>query len=97
MLALSRDTIRQKLTEANFAFSGILQTQVMKIYPAEVVVVFLYLLCATIISAPVCLIVEGNLSSWILRPDITLVAVIYSVRTTKHGQYQMTEQVIDNI
>ncbi|KAK4603753.1 hypothetical protein RGQ29_012312 [Quercus rubra] len=68
------------LAASNLLFSGwyIVQTQVMKIYPAEIVVVFLYLLCATIISAPVCLIVEGNLSSWILRPDITLVAVIYS-------------------
>ncbi|XP_050271308.1 WAT1-related protein At5g40230-like isoform X2 [Quercus robur] len=68
------------LAASNLLFSGwyIVQTQVMKIYPAEIVVVFLYLLCATIISAPVCLIVEGNLNSWILRPDITLVAVIYS-------------------
>ncbi|KAF3976351.1 hypothetical protein CMV_000460 [Castanea mollissima] len=68
------------LAASNLLFSGwyIVQTQVMKIYPAEIVVVFLYLLCATIISAPVCLIVEGNLSAWRLRPDITLVAIIYS-------------------
>ena len=52
----------------------------MKIYPAELVLVFLYLLCATIIAAPVCLIAEGNLSAWRLKPDIALVAVIYSVR-----------------
>ncbi|KAF3965967.1 hypothetical protein CMV_009900 [Castanea mollissima] len=68
------------LAASNLLFSGwyIVQTHVMEIYPAEMVVVFLYLLCATIISAPACLILEGNLSSWILRPDITLVAVIYS-------------------
>jgi drug/metabolite transporter (DMT)-like permease len=64
--------------EAKFDLYGILQTQTMKIYPAELVVVFLYLLCATIIAAPVCLIAEGNLSAWRLKPDIALVAVIYS-------------------
>jgi len=41
-------------------------------------VVFLYNLCATIISAPVCLLAEANTSAWRLRPDITLVAIIYS-------------------
>ncbi|XP_062151329.1 WAT1-related protein At5g40230-like isoform X2 [Alnus glutinosa] len=56
----------------------IVQTQVMKIYPAELIVVFLYNLCATIISAPVCLLAEANPSAWRLRPDITLVAIIYS-------------------
>ncbi|XP_050271304.1 WAT1-related protein At5g40240-like [Quercus robur] len=56
----------------------IVQTQVIKIYPAELIVVLLNNVCATIVSAPVCLIAEGNLSAWRLRPDITLVAVIYS-------------------
>uniref|UniRef100_A0A2N9FKY4 WAT1-related protein n=1 Tax=Fagus sylvatica TaxID=28930 RepID=A0A2N9FKY4_FAGSY len=56
----------------------IVQTQVMKSYPAELIVVFLYNLCGTIISAPVCLLAEGNLSAWRLRPDIALVAIIYS-------------------
>ena len=69
----------------------------MKIYPAEIVVVFLYALCGTIISAPVCLMAEGNLRAWTLRPDVALVTIIYSVRTKKRGQYQMIEQVIDNI
>ena len=68
----------------------------MKIYPAEIVVVFLYALCGTIISTPECLIAAGNLRAWTLRPDVALVTIIYSVRTKKRGQYQMTE-VIDDI
>ncbi|XP_075673967.1 WAT1-related protein At5g40230-like [Castanea sativa] len=56
----------------------IVQTQVMKIYPSELTVVFLYKLCATIISAPVCLIAEGNFSDWRLRPDIALVSIIFT-------------------
>ncbi|GMY13437.1 WAT1-related protein At5g40230-like isoform X2 [Fagus crenata] len=56
----------------------IVQTQVMKMYPAELVVVFLSLMCSTIIAAPVCLIAEGNVGAWRLRPDIALVAIIYS-------------------
>lgn len=59
----------------------------MKIYPAELTVVFLYNLCATIISAPVCLLAEANLSSWRLRPDITLVAIIYSVSVKEIGTW----------
>ncbi|XP_021810119.1 WAT1-related protein At4g15540-like [Prunus avium] len=56
----------------------ILQTHVMKTYPAEIVLVFLFNLCGTIISAPVCLIAEANLSAWRLRPGIALVAIICS-------------------
>ena len=52
----------------------------MKIYPAEFTLVFLYFLFATIISAPVCLIAEGNLSAFRLRPDIALAAIVYLVR-----------------
>uniref|UniRef100_A0A2N9FJZ1 WAT1-related protein n=1 Tax=Fagus sylvatica TaxID=28930 RepID=A0A2N9FJZ1_FAGSY len=61
-----------------FSISFIVQTQVMKSYPAELIVVSLYNLCGTIISAPVCLLAEGNLSAWRLRPDIALVAILYS-------------------
>ncbi|KAM3761529.1 hypothetical protein ACB098_01G274700 [Castanea mollissima] len=56
----------------------IVQAQVMKIYPAEFTLVFLYFLFATIISAPVCLIAEGNLSAFRLRPNIALAAIVYS-------------------
>uniref|UniRef100_A0A7N2L0C3 WAT1-related protein n=1 Tax=Quercus lobata TaxID=97700 RepID=A0A7N2L0C3_QUELO len=68
------------LAVENLLFSGcsIIQTQVMKIYPAEIVVVFLCALCVTIISAPVCLMAEGNLLAWTLRPDVALVTIIYS-------------------
>ncbi|GLT33294.1 hypothetical protein SLA2020_078960 [Shorea laevis] len=56
----------------------IVQTQVMKIYPAEFMVTFLYNICGTIISVPVCFIAEPNLSSWILRPSVAIAAVIYT-------------------
>ena len=52
----------------------------MKIYPAEFTLVFLYFLFATIISAPVCLIAERNLSAFRLRPNIAPAAIVYSVR-----------------
>ncbi|KAK4603759.1 hypothetical protein RGQ29_012315 [Quercus rubra] len=57
---------------------SILQTQVLKIYSAEIVVVFLYVLCTAIISAPVCLMAERSLHAWTLRPDVTLVTILYS-------------------
>ncbi|XP_041006227.1 WAT1-related protein At5g40230-like [Juglans microcarpa x Juglans regia] len=56
----------------------IVQTQVMKMYPSEIIVVFLYNLCGTIISAPVSLMAEANMSDWRLKPDIALVAIVYS-------------------
>ncbi|KAL2320100.1 hypothetical protein Fmac_029069 [Flemingia macrophylla] len=56
----------------------IIQTNVMKQYPAEFVVVFLYNLSGTLVSAPVCLLLEANLSAWKINQDITLIAIIYS-------------------
>ncbi|KAI9120657.1 hypothetical protein K1719_007690 [Acacia pycnantha] len=56
----------------------ILQTQVIKEYPAKLIVVFLLNLCGTIISAPVSLIAEPDLSAWKIKPDITFLAIIYS-------------------
>ncbi|XVE67982.1 hypothetical protein DITRI_Ditri09bG0031800 [Diplodiscus trichospermus] len=61
-----------------FSVFYIIQTQVMEIYPAELIVAFFYNLCAAIISAPVCLIAESDLSSWWLRPNIAVIAVLYS-------------------
>ncbi|KAK6267394.1 hypothetical protein QUC31_018231 [Theobroma cacao] len=55
-----------------------LLAQVMVIYPAEIIVAFLYNLCGTIVSTPVCLIAEPNLSSWRLRPSVAVIAVLYS-------------------
>ncbi|XP_057437280.1 WAT1-related protein At4g15540-like [Lotus japonicus] len=56
----------------------IVQTTVMKQYPAEIIVVFLYNLCGTLISAPVCLLLEQNLSAWRINPDVTLISILYS-------------------
>ncbi|CAH2080011.1 unnamed protein product [Thlaspi arvense] len=56
----------------------ILQTQVMEMYPEETTVVFLYSLCATLISAPVCLYAEKDLASFFLKPDISLASVMYT-------------------
>ncbi|CAF2057906.1 BnaC06g12840D [Brassica napus] len=56
----------------------IVQTKVMEAYPEEITVIFFYNLFATLISAPVCFFAERNLTSWVLKPDISLAAIIYS-------------------
>ncbi|XP_009139981.1 WAT1-related protein At5g40240 isoform X3 [Brassica rapa] len=56
----------------------IVQTLVMEVYPEEITVVFFYNLFATLVLAPICLLAERNLTSWVLKPDITLAAIIYS-------------------
>ncbi|OIW21726.1 hypothetical protein TanjilG_09063 [Lupinus angustifolius] len=56
----------------------ILLTHVIKLYPSEFIVTFLCNFCATIIAVPVCFLAEANLGAWKLKPDIALVAVIYS-------------------
>ncbi|CAJ1782047.1 unnamed protein product [Sphenostylis stenocarpa] len=56
----------------------IVQTSIMKEYPAEFIVVFLYNLSGTLLSAPICFLLEGNLRAWKLNPDVTLISVIYS-------------------
>ncbi|KAJ9135277.1 hypothetical protein P3X46_032482 [Hevea brasiliensis] len=56
----------------------IIQAQVMKIYPAELIVSFYINSSAAIISAPICLIAEANLSAWRLEPGVSVVAVIFS-------------------
>jgi drug/metabolite transporter (DMT)-like permease len=50
----------------------------MELYPEEITVVFLYNLCATLISAPVCLFAEKDLNSFILKPGVSLASVMYS-------------------
>ncbi|KAL5582502.1 hypothetical protein UlMin_014944 [Ulmus minor] len=55
----------------------ILQKQILQIYPAKLIVGVIYLLLVALLAAPLCYITE-NSSAWILRPDITLFAVIYS-------------------
>ncbi|KAJ7974533.1 WAT1-related protein [Quillaja saponaria] len=56
----------------------VIQTQVIKSYPAELIVVFLCNLCGIIVSVPTCLLAEPSMSAWKLRPDISLVAILYS-------------------
>ncbi|XP_060672751.1 WAT1-related protein At5g40240-like isoform X2 [Ziziphus jujuba] len=57
----------------------IIQTQVIKIYPDELSVTLVYLLCTTIIAAPICILAETNSSAWRLGPDISLVTIIFSL------------------
>ncbi|TYI86373.1 hypothetical protein E1A91_D04G060600v1 [Gossypium mustelinum] len=61
-----------------FSIRYIIQTQVMEIYPAELLVALFYNICGAIISAPVSLIAESELSSWMLRPSVAVIAVLYS-------------------
>uniref|UniRef100_A0A0D3C039 WAT1-related protein n=1 Tax=Brassica oleracea var. oleracea TaxID=109376 RepID=A0A0D3C039_BRAOL len=56
----------------------IVQTLVMELYPEEITVVFFYNLFATLVSAPICFLAERNWTSWMLKPDITLAAIVYS-------------------
>ncbi|XP_012092057.1 WAT1-related protein At3g28050 isoform X2 [Jatropha curcas] len=56
----------------------IIQAFILKKYPAELIVVFFYCFFVTIQSAIVCLIIERDPSAWSLRPNIRLVAVLYS-------------------
>ncbi|XP_024014648.1 WAT1-related protein At5g40230 [Eutrema salsugineum] len=56
----------------------VLQTRIMEVYPEEINVIFLYNLFAMLISAPVCLFAEKDLTSFLLKPDISLAAVMYS-------------------
>ncbi|XP_062106801.1 WAT1-related protein At4g15540-like [Humulus lupulus] len=60
------------------SFASILQAHILKIYPAELMVAFMYCLGVTIITVPVSFMVKRELNDWTLRPDITLITVIYS-------------------
>ncbi|GMJ09344.1 Usually multiple acids move in and out Transporters 40 [Hibiscus trionum] len=61
-----------------FSIWNIAQTKVMEIYPDVLIVSFFYNLSATIIAVPVSLMVESELSSWMLRPSVVVIAVLYS-------------------
>ncbi|KAK7339424.1 hypothetical protein VNO77_20089 [Canavalia gladiata] len=56
----------------------IVLTHIIKLYPAEMIVTFLCNLSGTIIAAPICFLAEESLSNWRLKPDIKLVAILYS-------------------
>ncbi|KAJ4839079.1 hypothetical protein Tsubulata_050062 [Turnera subulata] len=50
----------------------------MKVYPAEVIVIFFCNLIGTIICLPICLVAEPDIKAWRLGTDVSLVAVLYS-------------------
>ncbi|TYI63593.1 hypothetical protein E1A91_D09G029200v1 [Gossypium mustelinum] len=56
----------------------IIQSQVMKIYPEEITVSLFSGLLGTIISLPICILAEPNLSSWKLSSNVAVVAVLYT-------------------
>ncbi|KAL5762003.1 hypothetical protein ACOSP7_018267 [Xanthoceras sorbifolium] len=56
----------------------IVQASILKIFPAELIVVFFYTFFVAIQSAILCLVVERNPGAWSLKPNIRLIAVLYS-------------------
>ncbi|KAH7847121.1 hypothetical protein Vadar_022153 [Vaccinium darrowii] len=56
----------------------IFQAQTAKDYPAEFVLVFVYNVCLTVISAPACLIMEPHLHKWKIGADTALIAILYA-------------------
>ncbi|KAI8533752.1 hypothetical protein RHMOL_Rhmol10G0033600 [Rhododendron molle] len=57
----------------------IVQTQIMKEYPAELTVVFFYNLCVSVLAAIVGIFAEPNASAWRIKADIGLVSIICSI------------------
>ncbi|XVF14135.1 hypothetical protein REPUB_Repub09cG0031300 [Reevesia pubescens] len=60
------------------SFWYIIQSQIMKIYPEEIIVTFINNLSVAILLVPVCLLAESNMSSWRLEPSIVAACVLYS-------------------
>lgn len=56
----------------------IVQTQIMKEYPAELTVVFFYNLIVSILAAIVGVFTEPDSSSWTIKPDIALASILCS-------------------
>ncbi|XP_021682041.2 WAT1-related protein At3g28050 [Hevea brasiliensis] len=56
----------------------IVQTQIMKEYPAELTVVFFYNLSVSIIAAILALVTQGASSAWMVRPSIALASIVCS-------------------
>ncbi|KAK6913145.1 EamA domain [Dillenia turbinata] len=56
----------------------IIQADIIKKYPSELVVVFFYTLFATLVSGVMGIIVEPKLDAWIQLPGVALVAIVYS-------------------
>ncbi|XP_027093463.2 WAT1-related protein At5g40240 isoform X1 [Coffea arabica] len=55
-----------------------LQTQTVKMYPAEFLVVLFYTAGVTIVSAPVCFFLEPDLKTWIISTTIMLISLLYA-------------------
>ncbi|KAK8587773.1 hypothetical protein V6N13_086747 [Hibiscus sabdariffa] len=56
----------------------IILAQIMKIYPEEIVVTFIYNLFVSLLAIPVSFIAQPQLSSWRLTDSISVVAVLYA-------------------
>ncbi|XVF60368.1 hypothetical protein PTKIN_Ptkin08bG0039600 [Pterospermum kingtungense] len=56
----------------------IVLAQIMKIYPEEMIVTFIYNLCEVILYVPLCLLGGSNTSSWRLTPSIVAASILYS-------------------
>ncbi|XP_037491582.1 WAT1-related protein At5g40240-like [Jatropha curcas] len=56
----------------------IIQAEILKIYPEELIVTFVYTSCVTLLSAPVCFVAESNLDAWLLKPHLALLAILCS-------------------
>lgn len=61
-----------------------LQAFILKMYPAEMIVVAYYCLFVTIQSSVVTLIAERDLTIWRVDSKIGLMAILYSV-STRYG------------
>ncbi|KAF5206966.1 Wat1-related protein [Thalictrum thalictroides] len=57
---------------------NIVQTAIVKEYPAELTITFFYCLFSTVQSETFTLIAERDLSVWRLKPDVKLIAVVYA-------------------
>ncbi|KAL3378821.1 hypothetical protein AABB24_004643 [Solanum stoloniferum] len=68
----------------------IVQTWIMKVYPAEVTVVFFYNLTVSILAGIVGFLSEPDSNKWIIKPDIALASILCSgilgssLKTTIH-------------
>ncbi|MBA0666013.1 hypothetical protein Goklo_002470 [Gossypium klotzschianum] len=77
-LELGSPTLASAISNLAPAFTFILASKVMKIYPEEITVNVYYNMSVAIIALAACLIKEQNLSSWTLHPSISVVSVLYS-------------------
>lgn len=58
-----------------------MQASILKDFPAELMVITIGNMFVDILSAIVALFTERNPKAWILKPDIELATIMYSVST----------------